>query len=49
MKQLRLIYLVVALALLAGFATAGTTGFRVLSAFAGTAYVHGMAAGVHHK
>ena len=49
MKRLRIIYLVVALALVAGFATAGTTGFRVLSAFASTAYIHGAAAGVHHK
>ncbi len=49
MKRLRTIYLIIVVALLAGYFTAGASGFRVLSAFSSIAYVHTMTAGVHHK
>ena len=49
MSRITLIYLISAVVLLGSFATVGAMGFRVMSAFTSTAYVHGMARGVHHK
>ena len=49
MNKIRIIYLILCLALLGGYFTAGFAGFRLLSAFSGYAYVHTMRPGIHHK
>ncbi|MEM0998109.1 MAG: hypothetical protein AAGN35_13560 [Bacteroidota bacterium] len=49
MKRIQLIYLIVSALLVMAFTTAGYRGYRFMSYFVVSTWVHTGAPGVHHK